>query len=217
MTPSNVAMDHTAASELLPWLVNDTLEGAERVSVLEHVAVCRTCDEDVAVLRSMQSAIRNDELLPLVPNPKPADILADIGNDVPTAGSQQGHGIAVIALAASIVAMAAAGYLLHQQVPSIEIQQFETATSAAATAEMDYVLEIRFQPGTSGSARNRTLQMLKFENIQSEAGSNVIRATVRLPYTSLQQIDAYTEEVTSNPVIQSVQVIAVQLPVKTRP
>ncbi len=39
---------HDAAQELLPWLVNGTLDGAEAAQVREHVAQCSACQADVA-------------------------------------------------------------------------------------------------------------------------------------------------------------------------
>ena len=49
------APGHAAAVQLLPWLVNGTLEGEERNVVEHHVGECRVCQREVDVLRKMQS------------------------------------------------------------------------------------------------------------------------------------------------------------------
>ena len=43
--------------ELLPWLVNDTLEGAERERVQQHVESCATCREQVVFLRALAGTV----------------------------------------------------------------------------------------------------------------------------------------------------------------
>jgi anti-sigma factor RsiW len=47
---------HQEAAELLPWLVNDTLNRAEQVKVERHVAQCIACKQEVAHLRTLQAA-----------------------------------------------------------------------------------------------------------------------------------------------------------------
>ncbi len=49
--------EHGKAAELLPWLVNDTLKGAERVRVERHVAECVACRNEMEGLRALQAYI----------------------------------------------------------------------------------------------------------------------------------------------------------------
>jgi len=49
--------EHGRATELLPWLVNDTLRGAERVGVERHLAECAACRSEMEDLRTLQASI----------------------------------------------------------------------------------------------------------------------------------------------------------------
>jgi hypothetical protein len=43
--------------ELLPWLANRTLDGAERLEVEAHVATCERCRRELAYLESLRSGV----------------------------------------------------------------------------------------------------------------------------------------------------------------
>jgi hypothetical protein len=58
--------EHGKAAELLPWLVNDTLKGAERVRVERHVAECAACRSEIEDLRLLQASIAEDDADPVV-------------------------------------------------------------------------------------------------------------------------------------------------------
>lgn len=51
------AMSHDAAIELLPWLVNDSLQGSERDAVQAHAASCVVCRRELAELEALQQSI----------------------------------------------------------------------------------------------------------------------------------------------------------------
>lgn len=53
--------DHRRTSEILPWLVNGTLEGAELEQVERHVAECVRCRRELSSLRALQAAIVSDK------------------------------------------------------------------------------------------------------------------------------------------------------------
>jgi hypothetical protein len=53
--------EHGKAAELLPWLVNDTLRGAERVWVERHLSECVACRSEMEDLRTLQASIAEDD------------------------------------------------------------------------------------------------------------------------------------------------------------
>jgi anti-sigma factor RsiW len=53
--------EHGEANELLPWLVNGTLDGLERTRVERHVAECVACSQEVDDLRALQAAVALDD------------------------------------------------------------------------------------------------------------------------------------------------------------
>jgi anti-sigma factor RsiW len=44
--------------ELLPWLANGTLEGAERTEVERHVADCAQCQSELALLKTLRNTLQ---------------------------------------------------------------------------------------------------------------------------------------------------------------
>ena len=64
-------LTHEQAWELLPWLVNDTLEAAEREGVSSHLASCRDCRAEAERCRSLQALVRAAEV---APSPHPAQL-----------------------------------------------------------------------------------------------------------------------------------------------
>ncbi len=64
-------LTHEQAWELLPWLVNDTLEAVEREGVSSHLASCRDCRAEAERCRSLQALVRAAEV---APSPHPAQL-----------------------------------------------------------------------------------------------------------------------------------------------
>lgn len=62
---------HHEAWELLPWLVNETLEPAEREAVEMHLAVCGECRLETERCRALQLEVRSSEV---APSPHPAQL-----------------------------------------------------------------------------------------------------------------------------------------------
>jgi putative zinc finger protein len=58
--------EHGEAIELLPWLVNDTLNSGERAAVERHLAQCVACRNEVENLRALQAYIAQDDGDPLL-------------------------------------------------------------------------------------------------------------------------------------------------------
>jgi anti-sigma factor RsiW len=64
-------LTHEQAWELLPWLVNDTLEAPDREEIAAHLAACRDCRAEVERCRSLQALVRAAEV---APSPHPAQL-----------------------------------------------------------------------------------------------------------------------------------------------
>ena len=82
MNQTNLLQTHDEIDRLLPWYVNDTLGDAERALVAAHIAACRECRDNVAFLKYLQHGIGAESLTPLVPAPRPEELLdaIDRGN-----------------------------------------------------------------------------------------------------------------------------------------
>jgi hypothetical protein len=64
-------MNHTAAWELLPWYVNDTLDQDERRAVHAHLQQCAECRHEEESCREMAAAVRSGHA---APSPHPAQL-----------------------------------------------------------------------------------------------------------------------------------------------
>ncbi|HEV8240732.1 MAG TPA: zf-HC2 domain-containing protein [Thermoanaerobaculia bacterium] len=64
-------LTHHQAWELLPWLVNETLEPAEHAAVEAHLAVCGECRLETERCRALQLEVRSAEV---APSPHPAQL-----------------------------------------------------------------------------------------------------------------------------------------------
>jgi hypothetical protein len=62
-------MTHDQANELLPWLVNDSLDAEQRDAVRAHASSCVICRREVAELEILQRSIRDLPAQEAVPEP----------------------------------------------------------------------------------------------------------------------------------------------------
>jgi hypothetical protein len=75
-TPETVS--HEQATELLPWLVNDSLVDKEKESVLEHAQSCVICRRDLDDLEQLRDSIMSASSLKLIPAPDMRNVNARI-------------------------------------------------------------------------------------------------------------------------------------------
>ncbi len=54
-------MDHDTATELLPWLANGTLAGAERAALERHLGGCASCRAELELCRHLEQGVRARE------------------------------------------------------------------------------------------------------------------------------------------------------------
>jgi hypothetical protein len=97
-----------------------------------------------------------------------------------------------------------------------EPARYETTTSPMQRSSMDYVLDLQFEAGSSVAEQERVLQGLEAMEINRGRSSGLYRITVSLPAASLEELERYTRDLESSDEIKSVDVVAVQLPMKRR-
>ena len=170
----------------------------------------------MVVYRRSPSFRRAPPSPPIVPNANVAKLFEGIDSEE-TIQHARPASRQFIALAASIAAafVVVAMILVNQNQTQRLPTRFETATSANQVAAMDYVLEILFDAGTVASAREQILQQIDAKNIVVAGRENSYQITVSLQLSSLDDLERYSNEVESLPRVDSVSVIAMQLPVTT--
>lgn len=219
MTDERHPADHETADELLPWYVNDTLAADEREAVRRHLAECAACRENVALLTTLDAALDRTAATPIMPQPQPERLLARIDeSDMPLwrrllAGGRSYRG-AWIAVAASIAAAVPAGSWLwsHSEPAVAPPAAYETATSAPVASMMDYVLELSFEPQADADERARLLREIGASDVRQKAGGGY-RLTVSMAIASLDELESFRESLESSPQVDTVSIVALQLPV----
>lgn len=71
-------LPHEKAAELLPWLVNDSLDEVEKVAVLEHAHACVICRRELVDLEQLRDSISHASAALPTPAPDMRNINARI-------------------------------------------------------------------------------------------------------------------------------------------
>ncbi|MDH3350113.1 MAG: zf-HC2 domain-containing protein [Gammaproteobacteria bacterium] len=214
MHEQDTRFDHDEVELLLPWFVNDTLARAERQQVQRHLEVCTTCQDSIAVLQKMQDAARTDAAIPMVPSPRIDDLMSAIAADDLRRAPRRWW--PAMALAASAAAILLAAVLIANN-PAVAPEsgvRFETATSESAAALMDYVMAVEFEPGTTAIKRRQAFEAYDVAEFVAESEPDTYRIMLRLPVSSLEDLERVTNEMESHADIRSVRILALQLPMR---
>ena len=210
---TNSADSHMQLREQLPWYVNETLKETEYDLVATHLINCPVCQDDVAVLRSAQSALASNDVEAIVPA-KTADQLLD-DSDV-RAAQRQGytrHWIPLLAAAASIVAIVF--FLQSGEPPAFnENQVFETATSGSGAARIDYVLHVEFVDGLAIEQRQDIIEALAGVSSWSVDESDRYVVQLRVNDPTLARLEDIEHQVRSIGGVESARFVAMQVPVR---
>lgn len=214
MADENHTQAHQEIDLLLPWYVNDTLEPGEHDRVAKHVASCAACRQNVAMLAEVRESVVRNKATPIVPRPRVDDLMGavDARRRSVRLDGRQGR---TLAAAAAITAVLIGVPLLPDrgETPYVP-RQFETATSTRDAPAMDYVLDIRFSAGTLQMDRDRFFQDVGARDV-SGSDEGPYRVTVRLSAVSLEDLERFTNGLESVPGVESVSVLALQLPMKS--
>ena len=216
----NASRDHDTAHEsmhdtvdrLLPWYVNGTLDAVERDAVERHLEGCARCAANLASLTDIGLAVQNAGPTPLIPEPDNEVLFETIDR----AASRRRRRLAVYGLAASlIVAAVAVSVVLSTGGPGdTSPAPFETASDGDGGALTDYVFELRFAADAGRDAQAAVFDTIAAREIVALDDSGAYRVVLRLPAASLSELEAFTLGIESRPAVDSVDVVAVQLPMQ---
>ena len=202
--------EHEEVDLLLPWFVNETLDETERERVAAHIERCAECQESLGVLQSMQAVAESDAAIPIVPAAEASKLMERIGEKDKPQWNSSFWGLAI---AASIALVLLGGIRFFSASDIDTSNQFELATSDG-TAVMEYVLAVEFLPGLSNDQRLKVFSGVAEAEIGAEIRPNTYRVMVRLPQSTLEQLEDFSTDLASREHVQSVDVLALQLPVR---
>ncbi len=211
MNTINETRTHDDCRELLPWYVNGTLSAAEHKEVARHVEHCTECHDDIDLLEQLRKAVLHSDATPIVPPASPDKLLRAVDRD--TGRRRTVRRTATIGgLAAMLLITFVAGFLLSGRgIP--DPAQYRTLTSDPAVSTMDYVMEVRFEPGVPAADQDRILQSLAPGKIHAGPEEGMYRFALSQPDASLADIQDAGIRMERLPEIRSARIVAVQLPV----
>ncbi|MEX0707260.1 MAG: zf-HC2 domain-containing protein [Woeseia sp.] len=206
---------HDDYRELLPWYVNGTLSTAEHETVARHVEHCAECRGDINLFEQLRETVLHSDAIPIVPPASPDRLLRAV--DRSTARRRAVRRTAAISgVAATLLVTFVAGLLLSGR-GTPDPAQYRTLTSEPAISAMDYVMEVRFEPGVPAEDRDRLLQALAPGEIHARPEEGTYRFALGRPGTSLADIQDAGSRMEALPEIRSARIVAVQLPVREQP
>lgn len=165
--------------ELLPWLVNGTLSGAERDRVERHVAGCHRCRAEVQVLEAMRRGVKAG----------PSAGAGDLGwqrlrRSLRRERPATPRWVLPAAVAASLVIVAQSVLLL--QGPG-EPAHYEPLSGPVSSGP---VLQVRFVPQAREADLRALLRDSGLRIIDGPSAAGVYRLAVESPRDPVQAADA---------------------------
>jgi anti-sigma factor RsiW len=208
--------NHEFIDGLLPWFVNNTLAPDERGRVLRHLDGCETCRANVSLFSVVEATMQHATATPMVPPPHADRLLEAIDGIAKKRPHRWPLTIGLLAASLAAALLVVTLLLPDDRNTATPPASYETATSTAREASMDYVIDLRFEPGTALPVRERVLRDLEASDIHQGETSSTYRMTVNLPAASLGELQRYMRDLESSSEIESVNVVALQLPVEEK-
>ena len=153
--------------ELLPWLANHTLAGAEKREVEAHLATCERCRGELAWLESLQSGVAEIELAQA---PGEFGLIRLLKNIRQRPGFAQRNRWLAPALAASLAIVVLQGVVLVQLWP-----RHEVIVPLGGEMLQANVLQIRFNPRATEAEIRDALQAVGASLIDGPGALGIYR------------------------------------------
>lgn len=180
-------LSHGRAFELLPWLVNGTLAGAEREAVEEHTRTCIACRRELKEQQRLYAGVRAR---------RAADVSAEAGFaalDEQVDAAQRPWRVRY-ATAAPFAIAAAAGIAVlavlvwFTPLPDVDAKAYSTLATSSASDSL--LLDVVFAEDTTSAEMQELLDRIGGEIVAGP--SSVGRYTVRVPdqpdYAGLREL-----------------------------
>ncbi len=165
---------HQEALELLPWLVNNTLQGKERLRVLNHLNDCRICQVERDRLQGLASLVQSSaDDLGGDYKPSFEKLMARIAESEASSEHQPDVGAAVHSL---------------ERVPR-RTRRLQFAIAASAVVAVGAAILLQVNPDSGAVVPGPDAETLSIPTSNPTAGSTV---THRLAIVFEQNVDATT-------------------------
>jgi len=204
------------ARGMIPWYVNGTLSDAEAALVREHIDVCSDCQTDVGLHTRIHAAVIENDVSPITPKTSASDILSGDGaarsRSTPSVGNTRQS--MAVAAGLAILGVALIAWLIVDRNIENTNRQFQTATSAETGANIDYVLQLRFDAGVSEQQRREIVAQMDDVVKWTTVFSGDYEIHVRLSAPTFVALEQYRLRAESISGVQSAEFTALQLPMR---
>jgi len=202
--------------ENIPWYINGTLSDTAALAVREHIKGCSDCQADFELHTAMRAQVLGREVTPIIPATR-SENLFEVGRD---GRARHSHDRRVqlqwIAVAASVGILGVALIASHYSGGGAREanQLFETATSAAPSGGIDYVLRLTFEDGVSHQERVKIAEQLDGAVKWTVNDNGDYEVHVKLAAPSLEALQEYERHTDTLAGVQSAKFTALQLPMR---
>lgn len=175
---SGEPVSHARAFELLPWLVNGSLQPAERDAVEQHVRTCILCRRELKEQQGLQDAIAAQPAVHVSPRSGFDELARELDGGVGTPRRQTRYASArpfAVAAAAGIALLAFLLWLVS--LPNLPSEAYTTLTTPPRAASPS--IDIVFAAGTTEAEMRALLEEIDGEIVAGP--SDIGRYGVRLP------------------------------------
>jgi hypothetical protein len=172
-------LSHDIAIELLPWLVNDSLAGDEKLKVLAHARTCVICRRELDDLERLRGALLLSSTAPPLPEPDMRNINAQIDrlinrqnwwrNFVSRVRNTPNYSWRTAFAVQSILLIVVAGLFLW---PNPESQEFTTLTQPGDLPDGHYV-RLVLSPAYAESELSTMLEQYGLEVVKGPSPGGV--------------------------------------------
>ncbi|HJR70799.1 MAG TPA: zf-HC2 domain-containing protein [Gammaproteobacteria bacterium] len=147
------ALGHSRAFDLLPWLVNGTLDATERDAVEQHVRTCIVCRRELKEQRHLKAAVGKQPTIHVSAHAGLADLDRRLDATPPVSGTREWGGwysaLQPFAYATAAGIALLAFLLWLTPLPEIDADQY--GTLATETAETAKLIDVVFAQQTTAA------------------------------------------------------------------
>jgi hypothetical protein len=172
-------MTHDEARELLPWLLNDSLQTSEHERVREHAAHCVICRRELVLLRSLRESIADANATGPVPDPDMRRINARIDAFMAKENRVRqwlarlrqfgGNPWRMVFAAQTAILLVVAAVVLW---PSVRNPEFTTLTTPQTLPDGQY-FRVVFEPSLPAAELSSLLESLHLSIVDGPSGNGV--------------------------------------------
>ena len=205
---------HADIDLLLPWYANRTLQGQELLAVEQHLRECRECQDQLALLTTMQLVVSDDRTSPIVPKPCFVDLELKIDGENAGMRHPWFGRRGLIAAAVGMIVVFASVLVWNATSRVTPPALYETATTPEVSTSVGYVFDVTFVAGTTIDVHDRTFREIGAAVLAHDREQEY-RIVAEVPAGSLEALEHFRTGMQTRPEVASVKVIALQLPVRS--